>query len=127
LLLQQAYEFLALFRGEDLLDTAAAFAEHRTVILPEIVENGFDLIGLGGGEVEFFLEAVKVESLALGGLETGRAEPVMDAEIHDQGAGQGATKKDQREADAGDEPGVPRASEGRPFENARATAHRPSR
>src|ERR1039458_9125496 len=48
LFLQQAGEFLALFRGENLLDTAAAFAEHGAVILPEIVEYGFDLIGLGG-------------------------------------------------------------------------------
>jgi hypothetical protein len=79
LFLQQADEFLALFRGENLLDTAAAFAQHSAVILPEIVEDGFDLIGLSGGEVEFSLEAVKVEGLALSGLETGRTEAVMDA------------------------------------------------
>src|ERR1039458_1741078 len=97
LFLQQAGEFLALFRGENLLDTAAAFAEHGAVILPEIVEDGFDLIGLRRREVEFFLQAVKVEGLALSGFETGRAKPVMDAEIHDQGASQGAAEEDQRE------------------------------
>src|ERR1035438_3171584 len=94
LFLQQADEFPALFRGENLLDTATAFAEHGAVILPEIVEDGFDLIGLRRREVEFFLEAVKVEGLALSGFETGRAQAVMDAEIHDEGAGQGATEGD---------------------------------
>src|ERR1039457_7488620 len=60
-LLQDALEFPALLLVENLLHLGLAFAQYGAVILPEIIEDGFHLLLLGGREVEFALHAGEIE------------------------------------------------------------------
>ena len=116
LLLQQPFELDPLIRGENLFNARPALAKHRPVVLPEIVEDRFDLLGLRRVEVQFLLQALEIYALALGGLESRGALAIVNAQIHHQGAGRSATKEYQRQTDPAHQLGTPGATHHQPVE-----------
>src|ERR1035437_7420762 len=105
--LQDALEFLALLLVENLFHLGLAFAQHGAVILPEIIEDGFHLLLLGGREIEFALHPGEIELPTHWGIERRLVQAVMHAEIHGDGSRRRAAPEHQRQGDHAGDLGIP--------------------
>ena len=122
--LQDPLEFAALIVVENLFDTRFPVAQHGSIVVPEIGQNGAHLFGLRGRQIQFAVHAIEERGLALGRIEGGRTGAVVDPEVHHQGAYRRAAQKNQRQRHAAGEPGVPKPLRCSSFQN--ANAHRMS-
>src|ERR1035437_10384794 len=114
--LQQALKLPALVFVEQLLDARLAITQYGAVILPKIVQNGLNLLGLRRRQVQFLAQAIEVEDLAGRGIERRLMEPAVNAEIHGQRARGRAAQEKQSQRHRTGKLGVPGSPGGHPLE-----------
>lgn len=96
---QQAVEFALLVVVQDLVDAGLSGSQNVLIVAREIVQNSFELFGLFGSEIEFFLETMNRDVLAWIGPECRPVQSIVRPKIHGKGTHDRAHQKHQHDRD----------------------------